>query len=339
MDSEGSTCATIPLQVVYEPGKLRRRVVYPSARSGPNAATPCESILNVVRFEDLRIGPVLGLGRRGKARVCKHRHTLVMYALKYTASLCSLLPAQRDRLLSRVTQLATLVHENVVSLYEAFLRDNIVYSLGEFMDCGTLSDVSQRLGLRTFDEPRLAFCARDMLVGLAYLHHLGVAHVGVKPTNVLVNSKGFVKLSDLDLEKHFCEADFRVRDCLAVAKYMSREQAQCQPRSQACDVWGVGVTIAELALGAQLFAPTSIMECLDMLTATPLVVHWPARSGSEHSAELKDFVTLCLLPAASRPSAAALLNHPFISLANILHRSEMGKWFFELRPLSPPQQH
>ena len=73
------------------------------------------------------------------------------------------------------------------------------------MDAGSLADaialyraadVQPRLS-----EPLLAKIVLQMLCGLTYLHSKNILHRDVKPGNVLLNSKGEVKLSDFGIAR------------------------------------------------------------------------------------------------------------------------------------------
>lgn len=318
--------------VVKGEGGVEMRVKESGVLGPPPAANPVgspgasEAVLNKLKFEDLRIGPELGKGSQGKVRVVQHRQTLEKFALKYLAFEGDV-DSQRVLLQSELTQVEALKHENVVSSYEAFFRDGKVYILLEYMDCGTMKDVLKRHP-RDFDDVKLAYCAREILKGLDYLHESKVVHRDLKPANVLANSKGEVKISDFGVAKRFSGADLQTLSSMGSVTYMSPERVQSQPYSFACDIWSAGLTIAELAMGSYPFHSRNMFELCQIITASPVVINWDD-SGRSPSTELKDFVSLCLLPVTSRPSARGLLSHPFILMADTVERSQMGKWFSE----------
>ena len=69
------------------------------------------------------------------------------------------------------------------------------------MDAGTLQDyVKSRVKL---SEPELARIASDVLRGLAFLHERRQIHRDIKPGNILVNSRGEVKISDFGISRKF----------------------------------------------------------------------------------------------------------------------------------------
>ncbi len=69
----------------------------------------------------------------------------------------------------------------------------------EYMD-HDLSGVLQQTQFVFTDAHLKSFC-RQMLSGLAYLHHKGVIHRDIKGSNILVNSRGELKLADFGLAR------------------------------------------------------------------------------------------------------------------------------------------
>lgn len=64
-----------------------------------------------------------------------------------------------------------------------------------------------------------------MLSGLAYLHVVAKqAHLDIKPENVLINSRGYVKLSDFGLSRSFEETQHFMKTFVGTMTYMSPER-------------------------------------------------------------------------------------------------------------------
>ncbi|KAJ1994100.1 hypothetical protein GGI25_000863 [Coemansia spiralis] len=88
-------------------------------------------------------------------------------------------------------------HPNVVRLREVIddAHARRIYLVIEYMDCGEiLWRDSNKLPVMTHDEARSVF--RDLVLGVEYLHYVGILHRDLKPQNLLRNKAGTVKISD-----------------------------------------------------------------------------------------------------------------------------------------------
>jgi serine/threonine protein kinase len=74
------------------------------------------------------------------------------------------------------------------------------------------------------DEKILAKVALQILCGLSYLHSLNMIHRDVKPGNVLLNTKGEVKLSDFGISKELLDGVDFSKTFVGTTAYMSPER-------------------------------------------------------------------------------------------------------------------
>ncbi|EKG07588.1 protein kinase, putative [Trypanosoma cruzi] len=320
--------------VVKGDGGLEMRVKESFMASGP--AFPAQAAkqkddkndvsMEKIRFEDLRTCQELGKGSQGRVRLARHLPTGKRYAVKYIR-LEEDTDGMRQALESELRQVKALMHKNLVTSHEAFFRDGRVYIVLEYMDAGSIADVLRRHP-NNFNEVMLAYVARELLQGLEHLHASKVIHRDIKPVNALANSKGEVKIADFGVAKRFSGGDVETLSAQGSLIYMSPERIQGQPYSFNSDIWSVGLTIAECALGAYPFASMkhSLYDLMQAIATRTARVDWTA-DGREHSSELIDFVDQCLRPVSSRPTATELLHHPFIQKAANVDPAEAGRWF------------
>ncbi|KAJ2846827.1 hypothetical protein GGI22_006144, partial [Coemansia erecta] len=88
-------------------------------------------------------------------------------------------------------------HPNVVRLREVIddAHARRIYLVIEFMDQGEIVwRDSNRLPAMSHSEARSVF--RDLVLGVEYLHYVGILHRDLKPQNLLRNKAGTVKISD-----------------------------------------------------------------------------------------------------------------------------------------------
>uniref|UniRef100_A0A0E0M573 Protein kinase domain-containing protein n=1 Tax=Oryza punctata TaxID=4537 RepID=A0A0E0M573_ORYPU len=180
----------------------------------------------------------------------------------------------------------------------------------EFAPGGSLADVVARNG-GLLDENAVREYAADVLRGLDYLHGKLVVHGDVKGSNVVVGADGRAKLSDFGCARVVTPGGSKQPVLGGTPAFMAPEVARGEEQGLAADVWALGCTVIEMATG---HAPWSDMDnVLAMLhkigytDAVPDMPRWL-------SPEAKDFLRRCLQRrAVDRPTAAQLLQHPFVS--------------------------
>jgi mitogen-activated protein kinase kinase len=90
--------------------------------------------------------------------------------------------------------------EHVVTFFGAFLEEDKLHIMLEWMDLGSLDKILLSQG--PIPEKDVVLVATQLLKGLAYIHDdLHVMHRDIKPGNMLLNSKGVVKISDFGISK------------------------------------------------------------------------------------------------------------------------------------------
>ncbi|KAF6986250.1 hypothetical protein CFC21_004034 [Triticum aestivum] len=198
----------------------------------------------------------------------------------------------------------------------------------ELMDAGSLHDVLRRRGGRGgLPEPALAEVAARCALGLAHLHARGVAHLDLKPDNLLASARGDVKIADFGVSRIFSPDGHRsprVSVAVGTTAYMSPERfalnAQAGPRGAcAADVWSLGVTVLELYLGHRPVLPAERTPSWKMLKEAICYGDPPSVPESAvASAELRGFVEACVQKdPGRRATVPQLLAHPFVARRDV----------------------
>lgn len=145
----------------------------------------------------------------------------------------------------------------------------------------------------------------SVLAGLVYLYETHrIMHRDIKPSNVVVNSRGQIKLCDFGVASE--TAVNSIADTfVGTSTYMAPERIQGGAYTVRSDVWSVGLTVMELAVGRFPF-DTSDSAAGDRASAGPMgildllqqIVHESAPKLPKSDAFppiLHDFVGKCLL--------------------------------------------
>ncbi|MCA9707207.1 MAG: protein kinase [Myxococcales bacterium] len=186
-------------------------------------------------------------------------------------------PRHQQRLLREAQALARLSHPNVVTVFEAGVHERRVFIAMEFVRGQTLRAWLQE-ARRTWAEILAVFVAAAD--GLAAMHEHALVHRDFKPDNVLIDERGRPRLIDFGLVRLLEPSTERDDDLapeppeapappgsltrtgamLGTPLYMSPEQFEHQPATEASDQFSLCVALFEALYGTLPFAGTSTEE-------------------------------------------------------------------------------
>ncbi|WP_234360247.1 serine/threonine-protein kinase [Streptomyces sp. DSM 15324] len=152
----------------------------------------------------------------------------------------------RERLLREGRWLQEFSHPHLVRAYETGEAPE-PYVVLETLSGETVAHLIGRLH-RRLAAPDVAFLGLHLCSALHYLHGRDLLHLDVKPSNVIVDCRRAVLL-DLSVARPPGPAP----PGIGTPCYLAPEQARGGGLSAAADVWGVGITLYEVATGGLPF--------------------------------------------------------------------------------------
>ncbi|RMZ82432.1 hypothetical protein DV737_g2093, partial [Chaetothyriales sp. CBS 132003] len=206
----------------------------------------------------------------------------------------------------------------IIDFYGAFFQEGSVYICIEYMDGGSID----KLYGDGVPEGVLRKITSSTVLGLKTLKDdYNIIHRDVKPTNILVNTKGQVKICDFGVSGNLVASIAKTN--IGCQSYMAPERisgggmassgASGGTYSVQSDVWSLGLTIIECALGRYPYPPETYDNIFSQLSAI-VEGEPPSLPADSYSPEAIDFVRKCLHKVPKmRPTYAMLLRHPWLA--------------------------
>ncbi|KAG2654325.1 mitogen-activated protein kinase kinase kinase 1-like [Panicum virgatum] len=203
-----------------------------------------------------------------------------------------------------ISLLSRLEHENIVQYFGTDKEGGKLYIFLELVTQGSLAALYQKYHLQ---DSQVSAYTRQILNGLLYLHQRNVLHRDIKCANILVDASGLVKLADFGLAKEISILS-QARSSKGTVFWMAPEVAKAKPHGPPADIWSLGCTVLEMLTGK---VPYPDMEWTHALLKIGRGI--PPEIPYTLSEDARDFIKKCVQANPNdRPSAAQLLEHPFV---------------------------
>src|ERR1700712_374775 len=148
---------------------------------------------------------------------------------------------------------AGLAHRGVVGVYDQGRDGDVVFLAMELVDGGTLRDLIRQSGGGLSVAVTMSIL-ESLLAALSAAHEAGLVHRDVKPENVLISSKGEVKVADFGLVRAVTSSTMATGNViLGTVAYLSPEQVSTGASDPRSDVYSTGIVAYEMLTGTPPF--------------------------------------------------------------------------------------
>lgn len=217
----------------------------------------------VQQLGDFELKKRLGKGGMGEVFLARQISLDRLVALKTLSKELSKKDDFVKRFQREARSMAKLDHNNVVKVFAVDSFKGIHFAAIEYIDGQSIQKWLDQNGPFSIGDAVLVtlVCAE----ALRHAHEKGMVHRDIKPDNILVTSKGVVKVADFGLAKAL-DDDVSMTQTgygLGTPLYMAPEQARnAKHVDHRCDIYALGVTLYHMLTGQLPYHGTSTLELI-----------------------------------------------------------------------------
>ena len=243
----------------------------------------------VKQLGDFELKKKLGKGGMGEVYLARQVSLDRLVALKTLSRELSKKEDFVARFQREARSMAKIDHVNVVKVYAVDSVKGIHFAAIEYIDGKSVQDWLDHL--ETFSVGDAVHIALISAEALRHAHDQNMVHRDIKPDNILLTSKGVVKVADFGLAKALDEDVSMTQSGtgLGTPLYMAPEQARsAKTVDQRSDIYALGATLYHMLTGKLPFSGDTALELIiaketgKYTPGPPASIRCPRTSGPDH---------------------------------------------------------
>ena len=214
-----------------------------------------------------RFGPryriIEEIGRGGMGRVYKAEDTElnIIVALKMIHPLYSKDPYFIQNFKEETILARSISHENVIRIHDLGEVNKIKFISMDYIKGHDLKDLIHTSGSLSADTT--ISIAKQICLGLKAAHQKNIAHLDLKPRNIMIDYSGHVYIMDFGISKSLKTRKMeRKKKVAGTLPYLSPEQAKGEEVDQRSDIYSLGIILFEMLTGKLPFEAHTQKEYL-----------------------------------------------------------------------------
>ena len=245
---------------------------------------------------------MIGKGKFGNVIAVLHIDTKVYYAMKVIEKQDLAEFEIENQIVAMRDLCAEFDSPFLPILYATYNDPTNLYMLQELVPGGDFWSIlydSDSLDTTRFGGINLSsasFYAANVLGGLTYLHERGVAYRNLKPENIVMDQRGYLKLTDFSYAKRLVGSETTTTIC-GNPEYMAPEMVLSRPYNRAVDFWAFGIFLFELLTRSTPFDHSTTAGVYQRILASDEYLNAAFSVGFDNDVSLhpvKDLITSLL---------------------------------------------
>ena len=199
---------------------------------------------NTIELKDLDNVKELGSGNFGSVNLVRNKKNKFLYAIKALnleqikiENLEECVEVERDVLLK-------IDHPFIMKMVKYLKNDSYIFFINEYIKGKELWEVIRDIGL--LNKEQTQYYGASILLAIDYLHKQKIIYRDIKPENVMVSVKGYIKIIDFGTVK---EIQDRTSTIIGTSHYMAPEITKGEGYSFQVDIWSIAICMYEFFCG------------------------------------------------------------------------------------------
>jgi len=226
----------------------------------------------VLKLTDFEVRGTLGTGTFGRVLLVRLKSanpgSQNIFAMKVLRKVEIVRLRQVEHVNAERYILSRVRHPFVVDLFATFQDSLNIYMLMSYVPGGELFTHLRRAQKFTPDVTR--FYLANIILALKYLHSFNIIYRDLKPENLLLDSRGYLRLTDFGFAKI---VDDRTWTLCGTPEYLAPEIIQSEGHGKAADWWACGILCYEMLVGYPPFFHETAYGIYEKILRG--VIHWP----------------------------------------------------------------
>ncbi|XP_059221363.1 cGMP-dependent protein kinase, isozyme 2 forms cD5/T2 isoform X2 [Stomoxys calcitrans] len=216
-----------------------------------------------VNLTDLRVISTLGVGGFGRVELVQiNGDASRSFALKQMKKAQIVETRQQQHIMSEKEIMGEANCQFIVKLFKTFKDKKYLYMLMESCLGGELWTILRDKG--NFDDSTTRFYTACVVEAFDYLHSRNIIYRDLKPENLLLDEKGYVKLVDFGFAKKL-QSGRKTWTFCGTPEYVAPEVILNRGHDISADYWSLGVLMFELLTGTPPFTGSDPMRTYNII--------------------------------------------------------------------------